>query len=162
MTDTNKSPDNVTQRRRAADWKKPLSVTKPNVFDWHDGDGVAFIDDKGMARVTAALSGARTIAAVLMQRELDRSNDEGQESGLQLDEVTVCGLFNALASCIEVAEHHATEDGPWTIRLSEFDTAEAEHLRKAARDASITSGNRRSVEHVELLKQCKTARGGAA
>ena len=159
MTDTTNSPENVVNRRRASDWKKPLSVTKPDVFGWHEGDGVAFLDDKAMARVTAALSGARTIAAVLMQRELDRSNDEGQEAGLQFDEVTVCGLLNALASCIEVADIHTTGCGPtWTTRLTEFDTTEAEHLRKAARDARITSGNRRAVEHVELLKQCNAAK----
>lgn len=46
----------------ASNVKKPLSVTKPDVFDWHEGDGVAFIGDRAMARVTAALSGARTIA----------------------------------------------------------------------------------------------------
>lgn len=157
MSDTTKHPENVIPRRRSDDWKKPLSVSKNNVFDWNEGDGVAFIDDKAMARVTAALAGARTIAAILMQRELDRNNED-DEKQLNLDEVTVCGLFGALASCIEVAEHHATEDGLWTIRLSEFDPAEAEHVRKAAREASITSGNRQAVEHVDLLNQCKAAK----
>ncbi|MEO0003655.1 MAG: hypothetical protein RLZZ22_1347 [Pseudomonadota bacterium] len=145
MSDTTtKATENVVNRRRAS--------------DWYAGDGVAFIDAQGMARVTAALSGARTIAAILMQRELDRNNDDGQEAGLQLDEVTACGLFNALASCIEVAEHHATEEAAWTTRLCDHDTKETEHLRNAAFSAHLHRKDRRAVERVELMNKCKAAK----
>lgn len=157
------SAGNVTNKRRADDWKKPLSVTKPDVFDWHEGDGVAFIDDKAMARVTAALSGARTLTAVLMQRELDRNNDEGQEDGLRFDEVTACGLFNALASCLEVADIHATGSGTsWTTRLTDYDKEETDHLRKAAHGAYLHREDRRAVERVEQINRAKAAKKGAA
>lgn len=158
MSDTTKTTDNVTMKRRASDWKKPLSVTKPDMFDWYAGNGVAFIDDKAMARVTAALSGARSISALLFQQEIDRNNDDDQ-GGLQLDEVTTCGLFNALASCIELADMHATGGRPlWTTRLTEFNTEEAEHLRKAAHNADLHKEDRQAVDRVEQINRAKAAK----
>ena len=162
MTATHKTDDNVIQRRRADDWKRPLSVPVQDAFDWREGDTVAFLDDRATARVGAALSGARTLVAILMQQDLDRHSDD-DEVHLRLGEITTQGLFEALASCLEVASLHATGGSKalWTTSLYS-DDPEAQHLRRAARDASITEGNRRAAEHAEQLRRAQAAKKGAA
>lgn len=163
MSDTTKNPENVIPRRHGDDWKKPRAVPHPDVFDWRDGDCVAFLDDKAHARVGAALNGARTIAAILMQHDLDRNNDEGQEAGLQLCERTTHGLFEALASCLETAEQHAIlNGGTWTTTMS-ADDPEAAHLRKAAHDARMMRDARSEAAMVKYrAEQAARAAGKGA
>ena len=162
MTATPKTDDNVIQRRRADDWKRPVSVPKPNVFDWREGDGVAFLDDKAYARVGAALSGARAITAILMQQEVDRGTDEIRDAGLKLTEVTTHGLFEALASCLEVADLYATGGNVLGTTALCSDDPEAKHLREAARDAYSRERSRRAVEHAERLHRAQAAKKEAA
>ena len=161
MTDATKNPENVVQRRRASDWKKPLSVPRENPFDWRKGDGVAFLDDGAMARVSAALNGARTLTAILMQNDIDR-HCEDDEVNLRLGEITTNGLFEALASCLELADLHATGGRAlWTTQASS-DDPEAKHLREAARDAYSRERSRRAVEHAERLHRAQAAKKEAA
>ena len=166
MTDATKNPENVIPRRRASDWKKPPTVMKSDAFGWREGDGVAFLDHQAYARVGAALSGAHALVAILMQQDIDRSDTDGRDNALTLDGRTTLGLFEALASCIELAELHATGGKALWTTTAHADNAEAEHLRHAARDATISSGNRQAVEHVEQLNRSKAFRaakkGGAA
>lgn len=163
MTETTKNTENVMPSRRANDRKRPLSVPKPDVFNWREGDGVAFIDDMAYARIGAALNGARTIAAVLMQHDLDRNSDEGQDSGLTLTEITTYGLFEALASCIEMAEIHATwGNSAWTTTAG-ADDPEAKQMRKAAMDARIHRDDRSATARVKMrAEQAARAAGRGA
>lgn len=163
MSDTTKNPDNITQRRRADDWKKPLSVPYQDVFDWREGDGVAFLDDRAFARIGAALSGARAITAILMQHDLDRNNDEGQEPGLRLGEITTHGLFEALASCLELAEIQATGGRAYGTTTARAGDPEAQAMKQAAFNASISMDNRSARARVEQLdKQAARAAGSGA
>jgi hypothetical protein len=143
--------------------KRPPTVPHPDVFDWREGDGVAFLDDKAHARVGAALNGARTIAAILMQHNLDRDNDEGQEAGLRLREHTTHGLFEALACCLETAEQHTVlNGGTWTTTMS-ADDPEAGHLRKAAHDARLMRDARIEAARVKYrTEQAARAAGRGA
>lgn len=164
MSDTTKSPENVIPRRRSDDWKRPMSVPRQDVFDWRDGENVAFIDDKGYARIGAALSGARAITAILMQHDLDRNNDEGQEPRLRLGEITTHGLFEALASCLELAEMQATSgNSTWTTTAA-ADGPEAKHMRQAATDARIHQDDRSAAARVKIRTEqaARAARKGAA
>ncbi|MEN9903954.1 MAG: hypothetical protein RLZZ555_519 [Pseudomonadota bacterium] len=163
MSDTSKTPESATNRRRADDWKKPSSVPRPDVFDWAAEPGVVVMEAPAVARVAAALSGARALLGVLFQHEMDRSADDDSDSVLRLKEATLHGLYDALASCIEVAETHAQGGRAiWTTRTHEGDAAEAEHIMRATRDASISMHDRRAVEHAERLNKGKAARRGAA
>lgn len=157
------SADNMIPKRRADDWKKPSSVPYPDVFNVREGDAVAFLDDRAFARVGAALSGARAITAILMQHDLDRNNDEGQEPGLKLGEITTHGLFEALASCLELAEMQATSgNSTWTTTAA-ADGPEAEHMRKAAMDASIRQDDRSAAARVKMrAEQAARAAGRGA
>ena len=76
MSDTTKTPDNVIPKRRSSDWKKPSSVPRPDVFDWAAEPGVVVMEAPAVARVTAALSGARALLGVLFQHEMDRDEDD--------------------------------------------------------------------------------------
>ena len=162
MTATHKTDDNVILRRRADDWKRPLNVPMQDAFDWRAGDSVAFLDDKATARVGTALSGARTLVAILMQQDIDRHSDD-DEVHLRLGEITTYGLYEALASCLEVASLHATGGSKalWTTSLHS-DDPEAAQLREAARNASISEGNRRAVAHAEGLRRAQAAKKEAA
>ena len=151
MTGTTKTPENVIPRRRGDDWQKPLSVPKPDVFNWREGDAVVFLDDRAFARIGAALNGARTITAILMQHDLDRDNDEGQEAGLKLSDITTHGLFEALASCLELADLCATGGKPHGTTSALADDPEAEAMKQAARNASMSMDNRSARARVELL-----------
>lgn len=166
MSDTTKDADAVIQKRRADDWKRPSSVPRPDVFDWAAEPGVVVMEAPAVARVTAALSGARALLGVLFQHEMDRGEDYDSDSALRLEDKTLHGLYDALASCIEVAETHTQGcRATWTTRTYSDDTAEAEHIMRATRDASINMHNRRAVDHVELLnkgKAAKAAKKGAA
>ena len=137
MSATTKTSDNATMRRRATDcltehmrrratdWKKPLSVIKPDVFGWHEGDGPAILEDKALSRVSAALSGAKAISAILMQLAIDRT-EEDSDHPLRLCESVEHGLLDALASCIEAANIHATGGGSiWTTRARGEDEQQA-------------------------------------
>lgn len=165
MSDTTKTPDNVIPKRRSSDWKKPSSVPRPDVFDWAEEPGVVVMEAPAVARVTAALSGARALLGVLFQHEMDRDKDDDSDSVLRLEDATLHGLYDALASCIEVAETH-TQGGQaiWTTRTHGGDTAEAERIMRATRDASTSMHNRCAVEHAERLNKSKTAQAarGAA
>ena len=163
MSDTTKTTKTVEQRRRADDWKKPSSVPYPDVFNVREGDAVAFLDDRACARVSAALNGARTLAAVLMQHDLDRNNDEWQEPGLRLGEITTHGLFEALASCLELAEMQAMGGKAYGTTKAQADDPEAEHMRKAAFNARIHQDDRSARARVEQLdKQAARAAGRGA
>lgn len=161
MTDTTKTGESVIHHRRADDWKKRPSVPYPDVFNWREGDGVAFLDDRAYARVSAALNGARTLTAVLMQHDLDRNNDEGQEAGLKLSEITTHGLFEALASCLELAELQATSGNMYGTTTAQAKDPEAEAMRQAAFSASVSMDNRRARARVEQLDK-QAARRAAA
>ena len=166
MSDTTNNPENVIPRRRGDDWKKPSSVPRPDVFDWAAETGVVVMEAPAVARVTAALSGARALLGVMFQHEVHRSADDDSDSALRLEDKTLHGLYDALASCIELADMHSTGGRPlWTTRTHDGDTAEAEHIMRATRDASINMHNRRAVDHAELLnkgKAAKAAKKGAA
>lgn len=151
MSDTTNNPESVIPRRRASDWQRPMSVPHPNVFNVREGDAVAFLDDRAFARVGAALSGARAITAILMQHDLDRNNDEGQEPGLRLGEITTHGLFEALASCLELADLYATGGKPHGTTTAHAGDPEAEAMEQAARNASMSMDNRSARARVELL-----------
>ncbi len=114
MTYTAKTNENVIPRRRASDWQKPLSAARGNVFDWFGGDGAVILEERARARVSAALEGAKTVAAVLMQAAIDREEDD-QDSPLRLIENVEQGLLAALASCLDTAEVHSLGVGStWT------------------------------------------------
>ena len=161
MSDTTNTAENVTQRRRADDLKKRPSVPYPDVFNWRDGEAVAFIDDMAYARIGAALNGARTLTAVLMQHDLDRSSDDDREGRLALCERTTHGLFEALASCLELAEIHVTSGRSTWTTTAHADEPEAEHMRKAAMDARINQDNRSAAARVKI-RATQAARRGAA
>ena len=161
MSDTTKNPENVVQRRRASDWQRPLSVPKQNAFGWSEGDSVAFLDDRAYARVGTALSGARSLVAVLMQNSLDRHNDEGQEVGLRLGEITEHGLFEALASCIELADMYATGGKTHGTTSAPADDPEAQIMKQAAFNASVSMGDRSARKRVELLDKQAARRATA-
>ena len=162
MSDTTKTTENVIHRRRADDWKKPQSVTHPNPFGWREGDSVAFLDDRATARVSAALNGARTLTALLMQHDLDQRDEDGRANGLALEERTTYGLFEALASCLELADLHATGGRAMWTTWAHADEPEAGHMRRAAMDARISEDHRRATEHAALLNKAKAAKKGAA
>ncbi len=126
MSDTTKTNESVIQRRRASDWQKPsTTVLKPDVFGWHEGDRAVILEERARARVSAALSGAKTIAAVLMQAAIDREEDD-QDSPLRLIENVEQGLLAALASCLEVAEVHSLGVGSiWTTCARDGEEADA-------------------------------------
>ncbi len=160
MSETTKTAENVIPRRRATDWQQPLNVPNPDPFGWREGDEVAFMDDRAVARVSAALNGARTLVAVLMQHDMDRHDEDG--NGLALGERTTYGLFEALASCLELADMHATGGKPsWTTRMR-ADDPEADQLRQAAHGARRASEDRRAAERVAYLNRAKAAKKGAA
>lgn len=159
MSDTTKNLENVIPRRRGDDWGRPSSVPRPDVFDWAEEPGVVVMAAPAVARVTTALSGARALLGVLFQHEMDRGKDDDSDSVLRLEDTTLYGLYDALASCIEVAETHTQGSSAiWTTRTHSGDTAEAEHIMRATRDASINMHNRRAVEHAELLNKGKAAK----
>lgn len=162
MSDTTKTPENVIPRRRGDDWQKPLSVPKPDVFNWREGDAVVFLDDRAFARIGAALSGARAVTAILMQHDLDRDNDERQEAALRLSNITTQGLFEALASCLELADLCATGGKPHGTTSALADDPEAEAMKQAARNASMSMDNRSAHARVEQLDKGRAARKGAA
>ena len=154
------SADNIVQRRRASDWKKPLSVLNHDPFGWREGDSVAFLDDKATARIGAAINGARTLTALLMQHDMDRNAED--DEGLHLGAATTYGLFEALASCLELADLHATGGQPsWTTQMNAADP-EAEHMRQAACRASVDGKNRRAVYLADLVNKAQAAKKGAA
>jgi hypothetical protein len=125
MTDTTKKPDNVIPRRRASDWQKPLSVSRGNVFGWFEGDGSVVLEERARARVSAALDGAKTIAAILMQLAIDRDEDDSDNT-LRLSDGVEHGLLAALASCIETAEVHSLGVGSiWTTCTHDDEEADA-------------------------------------
>lgn len=160
MSDTSKTPENVANRRRSTDWKKPSSVPRPDVFDWTEEPGVVVMKAPAAARVTAALSGARALLGVLFQHEMDRSADHDAESALRLEDATLHGLYDALASCIEVAETHTQGSRAiWTTRTHGGDTAETERIMRATNDASISMDNRRAAE---LLNESRRVAGKEA
>ena len=115
MSDTTKTNENVIPRRRASDWQQPsTTVLKPDVFGWHEGDGAVILEERARARVSAALSGAKAISAILMQLAIDRTADDSDHP-LRLCEPVEHGLLDAMASCIELAEVHAGNISPcWT------------------------------------------------
>lgn len=161
MSDTTKNPENVIPRRRGDDWKKPLSVPYPDVFNWREGDAVAFLDDRACARFGAAMSGARAITAILMQHDLDRNNDEGQEAGLKLGEITTHGLFEALASCLELAEMQATGGKAYGTTTARAGDPEAQAMKQAAFNASASMDNRSARARVEQLDKQAARRAKA-
>lgn len=126
MADSTATSDNVTLRRRASDWQKPsTTVLKPDVFGWHEGDGAVILEERARARVSAALSGAKAISAVLMQLTIDRTADDSDHP-LRLCEPVEHGLLDALASCIEVAEVHSLGVGSmWTTCARDGEEADA-------------------------------------
>ncbi len=126
MSDTTKNTDNVIPRRRASDWQKPsTTVLKPDVFGWHEGDRAVILEERARARVSAALSGAKAISAVLMQLAIDRTADDSDHP-LRLCEPVEHGLLDALASCIEVAEVHTGDISPcWTTSPRDDEEAQA-------------------------------------
>lgn len=162
LPEADQGGESVIHRRRADDWKKPTSITHHDVAGWREGDGVAFVDDRGVARIGAALSGASTIAALLMQASVDRDS-EGQESGLRLCGQTERGLLEALASCIELAEQHTVQSGGmWTTSLMD-DDPEADYMRAAAHQAKISREARRESEMVKYrAEQAARAAGKGA
>lgn len=140
--------ENVIPRRRASDWQKQPTVTKPDVFGWFEDDGAAILEDRAFARVSAALSGAQAITAVLMQLALDRTADE-RDNPLHLCERVEHGLLSALASCIEAAEVHAGGAGAvWTTRAP--GDSEEERAIKA------------TVQSIKMARYRKAAGKGAA
>lgn len=163
MTDTTNTAENVTQRRRADDCKKRPSVPYPDVFNWRDGEAVAFINDMAYARIGAALNGARTLTAVLMQHDLDRSSDDDREGRLALCERTTHGLFEALASCLELAEMQATGGKAYGTTKARAGDPEAQAMKQAAFNASVSMDNRSARARVEQLdKQAARAAGRGA
>ncbi len=161
MSDTTKTPENVIPRRRGDDWKRPMSVPNPDVFNGREGEAVAFLDDRAYARVGAALSGARAVTAILMQHDLDRDNDERQEAGLKLSEITTHGLFEALASCLELAELQATCGQSYGTTTAQAKSPEAEAMRNAAFNASVSMDNRSARARVEQLDKQAARRAKA-
>ena len=163
MSDTTKTTESVIPRRRGDDWKKPLSVPYQDVFNVREGDAVAVLDDRAFARVGAALSGARAITAVLMQNSLDRYNDGGGEVNLRLGEVSEHGLFEALASCLELADMYATGGKPHGTTTAQAGDPEAQAMKQAAFNASVSMDNRSARARVEQLdKQPARAAGWGA
>lgn len=163
MSATTKTTENVEQRRRGDDWKKPSSVPYPDVFNWREGEAVAFLDDRAFARFGAAMNGARAITAILMQHDLDRNNDENQEAGLKLGEIATNGLFEALASCLELAEMQATGGKAYGTTTARADDPEAQAMKQAAFNASVSMSNSSARARVEQLdKQAARAAGRGA
>ena len=121
------SADNVTMKRRATDWQQqPPTVRKPDVFGWYEGDDrTAVIGNRGLAHVSAALSGAQAIAAVLMQAALGRTEDD-VDSRLKLCSNVEQGLISALASCLETVEMHTLDIGAnWTTHTENDQEAQS-------------------------------------
>lgn len=85
----------------------------------------------GHARMYSALHGIQTIAAILFQREIDRSC----EGGIVISENVGVGLLNALGSCAEFAQNLLDGEGfhSRTISTDHADYPALEHLVKGRR-----------------------------
>lgn len=140
MTDTT-NKENVIPRRRASDWQqKPPTITFSHTASWHDDGRTAVINSRGLAHVSMALSGAQTVAAILMQAAVSREDDDEK---LKLCGNVEQGLLAALSACLEVVEGHTLEVGAaWTTSTTGEDERQtianavqsinAARLRKAA------------------------------
>ena len=63
--------------------KAKPTVLHPDVFEWYEGDGVAFLCEKTTARVYAATDAIQTLTALLLQREIDaEAQANGDEPGV--------------------------------------------------------------------------------
>ena len=78
-----------------------------------DGEGVAMTGE-GHARMSAALDGIQTIAALLFQREIERSC----EGGIFISESVGVGLLSALGSCTELAQYILEGEGYYSRTIS--------------------------------------------
>lgn len=80
------------------------SIPRHNAFEvLRNGHGVILTEFE-TARLSTALQGIQTIAAVLQQRELDAELEQEPGAGLSFDSQVAQGLIAALATCADYAE----------------------------------------------------------
>lgn len=101
---------------------RPATVLNASPYDAYRHDAAVMVSELGVARISAAHEGIRSIITILQQRDLDMECD-GEV--LALSNVTVMGLLNALSCCADFAEMHATGDVPG--HTHRFDCASTDH-----------------------------------
>ena len=111
------------------------TVLHSSPFAWYEGDGVAFLCEKTVARVYAATDAIQTLTAMLLQRELDAEAqaDGDDRPGLKLDTRTTVGLLHALATC-NAAVQQMTTGTSYGMQVSSGEEARA--LTRAAQVAA--------------------------
>jgi hypothetical protein len=113
------------------------NITHHEVFGWYEGDTTAFLDHRATARVTVACEAIQTLTAVLLQRELDGS-DEFTVMPLKLDHQVAMGMLNAVACCAELVQSYATGAAPEYSGTTSYpaDSPGADLMRETARKAA--------------------------
>jgi hypothetical protein len=78
----------------------PTSAPSSEVFDLLSYSRAVYIQPKGAAKATAAITGLQTILALLHQREIDA--DAGCPNGLTFGAHVAAGLICAATACAEL------------------------------------------------------------
>jgi hypothetical protein len=80
------------------------SISAPNadLFEMYSYSPAVYIQPKGAAKATAAITGLQAILALLHQREVDA--DAGCDNGLTFGPHVAAGLICAAAACGELLE----------------------------------------------------------
>lgn len=129
--------------------KAKPTVLHPDVFEWYEGDGVAFLCEKTTARVYAATDAIQTLTALLLQREIDaEAQANGDEPGLTMDTRTTVGLLHALATCNA------------SIQQMTMGTSFGARIMKGEEATSLTRAAQKAVWQQDV-KRAKLASGNA-
>ena len=104
-----------------------------NAFQACGEDEATYMCERATARVKAAVQGAQTLTALMVQRETDAGTDLAP--GCWFNPTVAHGILSALACCLEVIEIAA--DGRLTPLSLGVDAGSAagQHLAQAARAA---------------------------
>ncbi|MEY5099199.1 MAG: hypothetical protein RJA36_1918 [Pseudomonadota bacterium] len=113
------------------------SITHHDAFGWYEGDSATFLDHRAIARVSVACEAIQTLTAVLMQREIDGS-DEFTVMPLKLDHRVAMGMLNAVACCAELVKTYATGIDAESVGATSYPASSpgAELMRETARKAA--------------------------
>ena len=113
------------------------TILHHEVFGFCEDDQTAFLDHRATARVTVACGAIQTLTAVLMQREIDGS-DEFTVMPLKLDHRVAMGMLNAVACCAELVKTYATGIDAESVGATSYPASSpgAELMRETARKAA--------------------------
>lgn len=115
----------------------PKTIPYSDVFRYHEGDAVSFLDHRAVARLNVANGAIQTLTAVLMQRELD-AETVVEDPALSMSGQVAIGLMEALACCADLI--HITVNGidPHCTGVTnvQSDSDGAKLIREASRRAN--------------------------